>query len=113
MPESSNPKDYDAKNKEVKNIYRRDKRAFADQVAKEAEEAINKRDMGALHKITGLCATACFQRPGDQSEHITTKEVADAIQSLKNGKANGIDLPTSVVDLCSFFNELWEREEIP
>ena len=32
---------YDAKNKEVKNNARRDKRAFADQLAKEAEEAAN------------------------------------------------------------------------
>ena len=34
---------------------RRDKRAFADQLANEAEEAANTRDMGALHKITRRC----------------------------------------------------------
>ncbi len=34
-------RDYDAKNKEVKKNARRDKRAFADQLAKEAEEAAN------------------------------------------------------------------------
>ena len=38
-------------NKIVKENARRDKRAFADQLAKEAEMATNKRDMGALHKI--------------------------------------------------------------
>ena len=39
-------------NKIVKKKARRDKRAFADQMAKEAEEAANKRDIGAFHKIT-------------------------------------------------------------
>ena len=45
-------KDYDAKNKEVKKDARRDKGAFVDQPVKEAEEAANKRYIGALHKIT-------------------------------------------------------------
>ena len=44
--------DYDANNKEVQENARRDKRAFTDKLANEAEEADNKRDMGALHKIT-------------------------------------------------------------
>ena len=39
-------------NKIVKKNARRDKRAFADKMAREAEEAANKRDMGALYKIT-------------------------------------------------------------
>ena len=39
-------------NKIVKKDARRDKRAFADQLAKEAEEATKKRDMGALQTIT-------------------------------------------------------------
>ena len=51
-------KDYVAKNKEVKMNARRDNRAFADQLAKEAEKAVNKRDMDVLHKITRrLCGT--------------------------------------------------------
>ena len=40
----------------VKKNARRNKRAFADQLAKEAEEAGNKRDIGALHRITEDCA---------------------------------------------------------
>ena len=89
-------------NKIVKKIARRDKRAFADQMAKEAEEAASKRD---------------------QRDTPTVKEVEDAIRSLKNGKVTGIDaihaemlkvdLPTSVGVLSPFFNEVWEREEIP
>ena len=39
-------------NKIVNKNTRRDKKAFADQLAREAEEATNKRDMSALHKIT-------------------------------------------------------------
>ena len=51
------------------------------------------------------------------------KEVKTAISSLKNGKATGInticakmlkvDLQTSVGVLSPFYNEVWEREEIP
>ena len=165
-----NQKEYDAMNKIVKKNARRDKRAFADQMAEEAEEAANKRDMGALHKITRRlcgtrkkCSTVVRDREGrilttdrEQAarwvEHFksvlnqpcplntvtpppaskdleisvgtpTVKEVKDAIRSLKNGKATGIDaihaemlkvdLPTSVGVLSPFFNEVWEREEIP
>ena len=49
------------------------------------------------------------------------KEVKDAIRSLKNGKATGIDaihaemlkvdFPTSVGVLSPFFNEMWKHEE--
>ena len=37
----------------------RDKKAFANQLAKEAEETANKCDMGALHKITRRLCGAC------------------------------------------------------
>ena len=53
----------------------------------------------------------------------TVKGVKDTIRSLKYGKATGIEaihaetlyvnLPTSVGVLSPFFNEVWEREEIP
>ena len=53
----------------------------------------------------------------------TVKKAKDTIRSLKNGKATGIDaihakilkvdLPASVGVLSPFFNEVWEREEIP
>ena len=53
----------------------------------------------------------------------TVRELADAIRSLKNGKATGIDtihaemlkidLQTSVGVLCPIFIQVWEREEIP
>ena len=39
-------------NKIVNENARRDKKAFADQLAKEAEETANKCDMGGLYKIT-------------------------------------------------------------
>ena len=55
----------------VKKNARRNKRAFADQIAKEVEETANKRDMGALHKITrrlcGVrqkCSTVARNRAG-------------------------------------------------
>ena len=38
----------------VKKNARQDKNSFADEGKKEAEEADNKRDMGALHKITQI-----------------------------------------------------------
>ena len=53
----------------------------------------------------------------------TVKEVKDSIRSLENGKATAIDaihaemlnvdLATPVQVLSTFFNEEWEREEIP
>ena len=52
----------DAMNKIVKKNSRRDKRAFADQLARDAEEAANKRDMGALHMITRrLCGALSYK----------------------------------------------------
>ena len=42
----------DAKIKEFKKNTSRVKRAFAEQLAKEEEEAANKRDMSAHHNIT-------------------------------------------------------------
>ena len=52
----------------------------------------------------------------------TDKELKDAIRSLNNGKATGIDaiqaemlnvyLLRSIGVLSSFFNEVWERLEI-
>ena len=83
-------RDYDAKNKEVKKNARRDKRAFADQLAKEAEEAANKRDMGALHKITRrLCGTRqkCSTVVRDREGRILTTDREQAARWVEHFKS--------------------------
>ena len=47
-----NQKEHDAMNNIVKKNDRRDKRAFAEQMTREAEKAAYKRDMGVIHKST-------------------------------------------------------------
>jgi len=162
--------EYTAKNKEVKKSARRDKRAFFDLLAGEAETAAARGDIAALHKITArLCGTRrtspavvkglngeSLTTEGEQAkrwfEHFqgvlnqpypdnplmpapaqedleidigapTRKEIGDAILSLRNGKAAGIDaihaemlkadLYSSVSVLCPLFHKVWDREEIP
>ena len=58
-------------NKIVKKNASRDKKAFADKLAKGAEEASNKRDMGAFNKIirrmceaSQKCSTLVRDREG-------------------------------------------------
>ena len=61
---------------------------------------------------------SCFQGPGDKRWHTEGQKGI-----LKNGKATGIDAinsemlkvdwPTSVGVLSPFFNEVWERDEMP
>ena len=58
-------------NKKFKKNSWRVKRAFADQLAKDAEDAVNKRGMSALHKITRThcgtrqkCSTVIRDRKG-------------------------------------------------
>ena len=83
-------KDYDPKNKEVKKNARRDKRVFADIVAKEAEEAANKRDMSAIHKITRKqCGThqKCSTVVNDRGGRILTADSEQATRWVENFKS--------------------------
>ena len=105
-----NQKEYDAMNKIVKKNARRDKRAFADQLAKEAEEAANKRGMGALHKITQrLCGTRqkCSTAVRDREGRILTTNREQTARWVEHFKSvlnqhcplNTVILPPASKDL--------------
>ena len=69
-------------------IVRRDKRAFAVQLTKEAEEAADQRDMGALHKITRRLLEAhqkCSTVVRDRQGHIL---ITDREVSRRQGESN-------------------------
>jgi hypothetical protein len=66
-------KEYSEKNKEVKKSARRDKRAYMEEIAEEAEEAARRGDLGAVYKITKkLCGQSSSQAVPVKDKHGNT-----------------------------------------
>ena len=66
-------KEYDDKNKEVKKSARRDKRAFMEEIAEEAEQAAYRGDLGTVYKITKkLCGHSSSETGPVKDKHGNT-----------------------------------------
>ncbi|KAL9958972.1 hypothetical protein ACROYT_G036051 [Oculina patagonica] len=97
-------KAYKMKDKEVKKSARNDKRAFAEELAGEAECAAARGEMNAVYKITKrLCGKKSTSLPLSKTRTITT--------SQQNVSRPPDGYNTSV--LTDLFRDIWETDTIP
>ena len=107
--------DYRIADKEVKKLARKDKRAYIEDIARQAEEAAEKREQGQLYKLTKLVSGKYRVNTSKYKNDnlLTTEKEQEARWTEHFQEILNRSPPDQIIDIPETENDLEVNTEIP